>query len=254
MPIADTDLVAYGAANYPEDESSSVGGAIDTDTKIVFTDIAATDSVEAVSSDNGDEMNVTVRGRNAAGEIVTETKALTGTTPITFSTMGAIERFLSAQIASDPSGTVIIRRATGDTEIARFEPGGPKKVRRLFIEAFSDPDNAKEYHEKFFFKNEHGSLTGTHAEIVEPSSYSPDDNETMEFAVEDAVDDNGTASNRLTEPSGITGDGFDNSDKAVPGDALAAGEAIGVWVKMTLPAGNAPVKSTYTLRAKVRST
>lgn len=253
MPIAESDLHAYGAANHPEDESSSVGGAIDLGTKIVFTDIAATDEVEAVSSAGGDTMNLTVRGRNAAGEIVTETKALTGTSPITFSSMGAIERFLSATLASTASGTVTIRRATGDTTIATMEPG-IDHVRRLFIEAFSDPDSAKEYHEKFFFKNEHGSLTGTNAEIREASAYSADDSETMEFAVEDAVDDTGTAANRLTEPTGITGDGFSGSAKDLPGSALAAGEAIGVWVKMTLPAGNGPVKNTYELELYVRST
>src|SRR5688572_19064095 len=100
MPIAETDLVAYGSANHPEDDTSPSGGAIALTRKITFTDIAATDSVEALSSNAADTMNLTVVGRAANGTIVTETKALTGTTPITFSTLGAIERFLSATLAS----------------------------------------------------------------------------------------------------------------------------------------------------------
>lgn len=241
MPITSSELVFLGAANNPEDESSLIGGAIDTAIKIAFTDIGATDSVEAVSSSAADIMNITVHGRNAAGERVSETKALTGTTAITFTTMGAIERFLKAVLASAAAGTITIRRATGDTTIATLEPG-ITQARRFFIDAFSDPSATKTYHEKFFIKNTDPALTLTTAVVSE----SADPSGLMTFAVEDAVNDNGTATNRLTAPTGITGDGFSGTAKAVPGNALASGAAIGVWARLSLASGNAPVESTWT--------
>ena len=54
MSVSASDIVVYGSANMPEDDSSTSGGAIDTATKVIFTDISATDSVECVSDNAGD--------------------------------------------------------------------------------------------------------------------------------------------------------------------------------------------------------
>jgi hypothetical protein len=92
MPIATTDLVQFASANMPDIDTGTSGGAIDTLRRSDFTQIAANDTIQALSSSAGDTMNLTVEGRNAAGQVVTETKALTGTTAITFSTLATVER------------------------------------------------------------------------------------------------------------------------------------------------------------------
>lgn len=242
MPIVASDLVAYAAANMPEDESSTVGGAIDTDNRVVFTDIAATDDVEAVSSNGADTMNLTVYGRSAGGATVNQTKALNGTTPITFDTLGAVERIQKATLASDAAGTVTVRRATGDTTIGTIV-AGERGFMRMFINAFSDV-GAKDYYMKFFWKNNHATLALLNAVVQENA----DPTGKITFTLAAAADDTATSTNRLTAPSAgnIEPDTFGNSDVNVPGTDLAAGSRIGVWLKLALGAAEAPIKSTYT--------
>ncbi len=55
MPIVATDIVAYGSASMPDDDTpTAIGGAKDTTTKVVFTDISADDTVEILSSSASD--------------------------------------------------------------------------------------------------------------------------------------------------------------------------------------------------------
>lgn len=242
MSVQASDLVFYEAANHPEDDTSTVGGAIATDGIVTFTDISAADDVEAVSDNAADTMNLTVTGRDAGGSVVTETKALTGTTPITFSTMGNIARFLSCELASAAAGTVTIRKASDDVTIAAL-PAGVKRARRLFVEAFSDT-GAKVYYEKFFIKNTNGTDDLSNAQVT----LTADPSGKITIALEDAVDDNNSASNRLTAP---TGNGsYQGVDTAidVPGNALAAGEAIGVWAKLSLSASNPAVNTSVSVK------
>ena len=39
MSVSSSDIIVLGSANMPENDSSTSGGAIDTATKIIFTDI-----------------------------------------------------------------------------------------------------------------------------------------------------------------------------------------------------------------------
>jgi hypothetical protein len=246
MSILASELIVYGSANMPEANGTTSGGAIDTTCKIVFTDIAATDSIEFVSTNAGDTMNITVYGRSAAGAIVSETKALTGTTP-TAATTATFERVLKVVLASTATGTVTVRRATGDTTIATMEPG-ITSVRRLFYDAAADASggSSRDFYEKVFVKNTNGSLTLTNAQIAEQA----DPTGNITFDLEDAVNDNNSVADRLnTAPTGMSSS-FNNTTKTVPGGGnLAAGAAIGVWLKLTLAAGTAAAKSTYTIRA-----
>ena len=51
MAIVAADIIAYGSASMPDDDTpTGIGGAIDTAVKVVFTDISATDTVEILSS------------------------------------------------------------------------------------------------------------------------------------------------------------------------------------------------------------
>jgi hypothetical protein len=246
MSIIASELQAFASANMPDTDAATNGGAIDTLRRIDFTQMAANDTIQAVSSNAADTMNVTVEARNAAGAIVTETKALTGTTAITFSTMGTVERILKVDLASAPAGSVTIRRTTGPTTI-RVIAAGERGFMGLFRKCASDPSTTKNYYTKIFLKNTNATLSLL-AALVQQSA-DPDARITHLLAA--AVNDSATQTNRVTAPAAVDTqdpDTFDDTDKAVPGTDLAAGAAIGVWLRLQLPAGDAAHRSTYTIQ------
>lgn len=245
MSVLATDLIVYGSANMPEANGTTSGGAIDLTCKIVFTDIAATDSVKFQSSNAGDTMNITVTGRSAAGAIVSETKALTGTT-LTAATTQTFERILKIVLASVAAGTVTITRNTGGTTIATMEPG-ITSVRRLFYDAAADASGgaSRDFYEKVFVKNTNGTTTLTNSQIAENA----DPTGNITFDLEGSINGTNSVVDRLnTAPTSMLGT-FSNTTKTVPGGGnLAAADKIGVWLKLTLAAGTAATKSTWTMR------
>jgi hypothetical protein len=252
MPIAATDIVVYASASMPDADTGANGGAIDPLRRIAFTQPAANDTVQVVSTAAGDTQTITVEGRNAAGGIVTETKALTGVTPITLSVLGTIERVLKAELASNAIGIVTVKRTTGGAVIGTI-PVGERGFMGLFRKAASDPSVTKNYYTKVFVKNIHGSLSLLSALIKQNA----DPDARVNHLLATAINDSATAADRVTAPSAANTqdpDTFDDTDKAVPGTDLAAGAAIGVWMRLQLPAGDAAHKSTYTLEVAGQST
>lgn len=251
MPIASTDLVAFASANMPDTDAGSNGGAIDTLRRIDFTQIAANDDIEVVSTAAGDTQNCTIEGRNAAGQIVSETKALTGTTAAIFSTLGVVERVLKVELASAAVGTITVRRSVAGATL-RTIPIGERGFMALFRKAASDPAVQKDYFTKVFVKNNHGTLSLLSAMVKQ--SADPDARITHLLAA--AVNDSATSTNRVTAPATADTqdpDTFDDTDKAVPGTDLAAGAAIGVWLRLRLPAADTPHRSTYDLQLSGQS-
>lgn len=245
MAIAASDIIAYAAANKPEDDSSTGGGAIDADIRVEFTDIAANDDIEILSSAAGDTtQQATLVGRKADGTVGQETVTLNGTTAVIFSTLGVIERVLKVTLNADAAGVVTVRRSVAGLTVATI-PIGERGFRRLFINAVSDPSNPKDYYEKIFLKNAHATLALLNAAVSE----SADPTTKVTFCLANAVDDSATNTNRLTAPSNanlLDPDTFNSSSQNVPGTNLAAGSAIGVWVKLSLAAAEAPIKSSWT--------
>lgn len=247
MPIVASDIVAYGSANMPDDDSGlNIGGAIDTSIRVVFTDIAATDEIEILSSNAGDTtQTVTIYGRNAAGELVSDSATLNGLTPVLVAGT-AFERVLKIIISAAHTGTVTVRDQDTDTTIAAMEPG-VLEVRRPFYDAAADASggSARTYYEKVFFKNNHGSLTLTSAVIKEQA----DPSTKVDFDLEstlDGTDTNGGGNNRQVAPGGYT---FDSADKNVANSQnLTAGSAQGVWLRLSLAAGDAAQNTSVTMR------
>lgn len=237
MPIASTDLVAYASANMPDTDSGTSGGAIDTLRRIDFTQLAANDSLEAVSTSASDTQNITIEARNAAGSVVSETKALNGTTVVSFSTLGTVERVLKVELASAAVGTITVRRASSGPTVSQIPPG-ERGFMAFARKIASDPSAAKDYYHKFFWKNTHASLSLLNAVVKQNA----DPDARITHALATSVNDSGSVTNRTTSP-GLT---FDDNDKAVPGTDLAAGAAIGVWLRVSLPAGDSPHRTTYT--------
>lgn len=251
MSVLASDIVVYGSAAMPESDSTTSGGAIDTSTKITFTDIATTDNVTVISSNAGDTtQTVTVYGRDSTGVIVNEALSLNGTNRV----VGAqnFERISKIVVNAAHSGTITVTRDNGATytEIATLE-SGILTIRRLFYDSSADASggSTRNFYEKVFIKNTNGTTALSNAvikEFADPSS-------NITFDLEDAKNDNNSSANRLTAPTGNLGS-FDSLDKNVPTNVLSPADAIGVWLKLTLSAGAAAAKSTYTIRTSGTST
>jgi hypothetical protein len=148
------------------------------------------------------------------------------------------ERLLKAEMSATAVGTVTVARTTGPTTI-RVIPIGERGFLAVFRQDTSDPSSQKDYFVKVFWKNTHSTLTLTSAVVKENADPSTD----ISFALAAALDDSGSVANRVTSP-GLT---FNSSDKNVPNSQnLTHGSAIGTWLNLTLAAGAAALKSTYT--------
>ena len=251
MPIASTDLIWYASANMPDADSGTNGGAIDPLRRMDFTQLAANDDIEVISSAAGDTQNCTIVGRNAAGQIVSETAALTGTTAKIFATLGVIERVLSVELASAAVGTITVRRSVAGATL-RTIPVGERGFMALFRKAASDPSAQKDYYVKTFWKNAHATLSLLGATVEQ----SADPDARITHLLANAVNDSATAADRLTAPAaGNTQDPdtFDDNAKSVPGTDLAAGAAIGVWLRLRLPTADPPHRTTYDSRISGQS-
>lgn len=253
MSVTASDIVFYGCATMPDDDTTTnIGGAIDTTIKVVLTDIVATDQVEIVSSASGDtSQTITIYGRNAAGELIDNTVSVSGTTVVT--STSSFERILKIEMNTTATGTVTVRDQDTDTAIATLEPG-ITEVRRLFYLAASDVagGDSRDYYDKFFIKNTHATLSATSAvvsEVADPSG-------TVSFALESLLDGtttNGAGNNRLTVGnwSSLT---FDSAAKNVANSQnLTAGSAQGVVMKWTIAAGAAAANTSVTMRLAFQS-
>lgn len=146
-----------------------------------------------------------------------------------------------------PDNTTTFRISKG--MVFDLLPDEIDEVRRPFYDAEANPPGggAVDYFEKIFLKNTNGTdtlLTASVLEALDPSGQ-------VTFALETAVDGTGTngANNRKVAPSsGVST--FDSAEKAVPGDELAAGERIGVWLKLSLGEGDPALSDIYVPRGR----
>jgi hypothetical protein len=246
MSIAATDLKAYQAASMPEDDASAAGGAIATAGKVELTDISAADTVTYVS-DGADTRNCTVTGRDAAGGIVIETKALNGATPVVGSQ--SFERILKVVLASgDASRTVTIAKTAGGATICTLEPN-VTSTRRLFYDSSSATTGAKVRYEKFFYKNTHATLQLNGAQVT----LTVDASAKINIGLATGKDDTGAVANRLAAPGGIAFSGVGIA-LTIPTGALASGETIGVWAQQSLAQNDAALKASFTTQINGSST
>ena len=103
MAVASSDLVIYVAANMPEDNTSTAGGAIDSGVRASFDDPSSAVQLKVYSADAADtSQTLTVTGRNAGGSIVSEGISLNGTTEVTSS--NTYERILKTYLSATVMG------------------------------------------------------------------------------------------------------------------------------------------------------
>lgn len=258
MSVIASDLVFYASAGMVSGDSDTVGGAIDLTREIIFDDAVLCNSpaasggdgtlryVATNDADNG--VTVNVRGRNSEGSLVEEAKDV-GNSGVDVTGTQVFERILWASL-DDHDYDIQVNDSDGNNI---FTVGsGVTGIMRPFIGISSDPSENKDFYSKIFLKNNNSTNALLNANIIEnadPSTF-------ITFAIEDAVNDNGTSTNRLTAPNAATigPSGFDSNTKtlAAQTDAgttdLGAGSGIGVWLKISLPSGQASSKTTYTMQ------
>lgn len=252
MAIVAADLLCFASVNMPFADTGTNGGAIDLLRRVEYTQLAANDDIEVISSAAGDTQNCTITGRNAAGSIVSETAALTGVTAKIFATLGVIERVLSVELASVAIGTVTVRRSVAGATVGVI-PIGERGFMALFQRISSDPSVQKNFYTKVFLKNNHATLSLLGALVKQNA----DPDSRIMHLLANAVNDSATAADRVTAPSAANTqdpDTFDDTDKAVPGTDLAATAAIGVWLRAQLPTADPPHRTTYILELAGSST
>ena len=238
MPIVAADLIAYEALNRVDDDTALAGGGIDVDHRIVFTQLAANDSLEALSTSASDTQVITVVGRNAAGAKTTNSVAMTGVTAVAIPG-GVHERVLRCSVPLDVVGTVTLRRAAAGPTVGTIPPA-ERGFHGAFVDSASEAAIAIRYH-KIFWRNSHATLTLNAATV----KLTADPDARIRIGVAAAKGDTVTIANRKTAPAAIT---FvdDNVAQNVPGTTLEAVTAIGVWVEQNLPASDTPHRVTYT--------
>jgi hypothetical protein len=243
MSILASELIFYGSANMPEADGNTAGGAIQTATRVIFDSAtlanAPSGALGCSSSDADDTtQTLTITGRDAAGIIVTEALSLNGVTNV--SGTQYFERILKAVVDDAHNGTVTLRDKESATIVAI--ESGVLTVRRPFYDVSSDAVGGSErnYYEKIFLKNTNDALA-----LLSPTiSESADPSENLTFAVANAQNDAETVANRQTAPSEVGS--FSSDAKTIPNTNLPAGSGVGIWMKLTLAAGEAAAKTTYT--------
>ena len=237
MSVASSDLVIYMASNKPTDDSSTAGGDINSYIRATFDDPSSAATVKFVSSSALDTQYIAITGRNAGGSIISENLTLIGTTLVT--TSNVYERILTCVLSSGAAG-VITASGNGINKITDI-PVGESGFCRPFYDATSSLSTTKTLYDKVFVKNNNSISTLSSATIIEVSSGQYDK---INFAIEDSKKSAQTVTNRTTAPTGVTG-GFGAGPSVMVDGALAAADYQGVWLKLSIGAGDASVNSFY---------
>jgi hypothetical protein len=252
MSILSTDLVAFGSASLPLDDVSTTGAGIDASgaasapgKRPVFTQLAANTVLRLLSS-AADTRTANITGRNAAGAVITEAVVLTGTTPA--NAVNTYERIQSIYMATTHATNTVTITDSGNTVTFGTIPPNEVGFYSMFLNSASAAGAVVRY-EKFFWKNTNATLTLTSAQVTLTAD--PSSKITMGLAT--AVNDTVSVANRLTAPASVTFVGLSTAQN-VPGNALAAGDKIGTWIKQSLASNDAALKSSLTTQLSGTST
>lgn len=264
MSITSTDLVLYGSASMPYNDTSggstaaNIGGALNTAIGVTFTDLTVNGLITAQGV-AGNSSSLTVYARNSAGSDTSEEKALNGATAITFTSLGSVSRFLYGKVSVSVNGVVTI----GGSGVSANLLAGQTLVTRLFNYASISGTNS--YYEKVYWRN---SNTGGLA-LQDCKVYNTGGSTLVAYAIDTVASATGSgssATNRLTAPTGVYGTAA-NAYQTAQGEAggvtmtaagagadLANTYALGVWLRLNCATGGAATKDTYTLGISGTST
>lgn len=236
MAFSASDFKIYNAAVAPEDDTTTgIGGAIDTTSTPILGDVS-TDSDITLQSSGADTAQVIVTGIKSDRTTYSATITLNGTTPV--STGQTWIRILKIVPQSAVAGTITVKQSVGGATIGTIPPG--KKFHRLFYYAKAPSTGTRTYYEKIFIKNE-GAQTLYLASIKEVT----DSGSKFAFVPETSINGSGTSGSNNRLSTSITG--FNSTAKDIPGLQLVVGDAIGIWVSLTLVNSDYNINTVYGL-------
>lgn len=248
MALQDSDIVIYGSTYMQENNTSTPqGGSINTAIKMTFTDITGTNPspVDIASNNAADTGNLLVTGRSVGGSITTDTITLNGTG--TVSGVTNFERILKIY-ETGHIGTITITAQNGGYTLATLE-SGVEQVRRPFYSPTGEVAGGSDlyFYEKVFIKNTATGNDLLSMTVGESSDGTESVSADITFALETGLNGTGTATNRITSPdTGVLVSGeFSDNTKNLPGNDLTIGDAIGVWMRLYVPAGTTPTNTTF---------
>ncbi len=245
MPIVSSELVKYGAANRPQDDTSTAGGDIVAAARPTLAHFSA-NAVAALISDGTDTRTGTVFGRRDTGILDSEAFTLTSAVEVVLTKTW---QYLTEVIldSADGARTVTVRQGSGGTTRATLVPNQTVS-HIMFINSASEASPVTRY-DLEYWRNDNATLTLTSAQVrltADPASK-------IRIGVHTAKGSAGTITNRKTAPGGVTfvDDGvFQN----VPTNQLAAAERIGLWIEQQLASSDTPRKETYTTELSGQTT
>jgi len=238
MSVTSGDLVVYTASGMPEDNTSIVGGDINTGIRASFDDPSSASQIIIYSSSGEDtSQSLALTGRTAAGVIIAESMSLNGENHITSSQ--TYSRILKAYLSPTTAGIVTVSGSSVN-KIANI-PVGESGFRRPFYDATADASIAKTYYEKVFVKNNNTTAALTDANVLEVNAGLASK---IDFGLEETKKAPQTIANREAVPTGVTG-GYGNGPSGIVDSMLLVEDYQGIWFKLSLSAGEAATNSFY---------
>jgi hypothetical protein len=242
MSLTAADIKVFASQYTPTSDTDISGGPINSGIRVVFTDIVATDKVEASSTNAGDVGDLRITGRSSTGELAYDTLSMLGTNPVTG--IQNFERILYMGY-DDPTphvGTITIRDDATEAIIGTLEPK-VSGLRRIYWDATANPifGSTKAFYEKIFIMNTHPSESLLDAQVEEiPSGFYTN----VTFGLENTLQSPQTISNRLAVPTGVSSYGNGPTDIPQFG-VLPPLDYQGMWIRMSVTGGTPATNSFY---------
>ena len=241
MSVVNTDLVIYTASNMPENNTSIVGGDINSGIRASFDDPSSSSTIIIYSSSDTDtSQNLTLVGRAVGGTIISESLVLNGTSNV--NSVYTYNRILTASLDAIAVGNITV--SGNDVNKITDIPVGESGFRRPFYDATASADTAKTYYEKVFIKN--NSVTSDLSDAI-ALELDRGISAKILFGLEDTKKSNQTIANREAAPTGITG-GFGAGPSGIMNNILSPGDYQGVWFKLNVDANEASINSFYEIQ------
>ena len=257
MAVDAGQLIIYASSGMPEDDSTVTGGDINSGIRLQFDALEASTTVVAYSTSNVDINTLTVYGRNNAGSIVNEAITVSGT-GLSLGGSTTFSGIFKATLSHATGFGLITVSGSSQNVVAKI-PINESGFRLPFYAATSAAGSSKTFYEKVFVKNRSGSSTLNTANVLQIADTGVSSKIT--FGLENGkscpgpfllsgVGPTGLVANRLTIPSHVDSFGSGTSGVWPSGTGNLEPTAYqGVWLKLSLDAGEGKIDSFYEIDA-----
>ena len=257
MSVSAGQLIFYASSGMPEDDSTVTGGDINSGIRLQFDDLEASTTIVAYSTSNVDINTLTVYGRNNAGSIVNEAITVSGT-GLSLGGSTTFSGIFKATLSHATGFGLITVSGSSQNVVAKI-PINESGFRLPFYAATSAAGSSKTFYEKVFVKNRSGSSTLNTANVIQIADTGVSSKIT--FGLENGkscpgpfllsgVGPTGLVANRLTIPSHVDSFGSGTSGVWPSGTGNLEPTAYqGVWLKLSLDAGEGKLDSFYEINA-----